>query len=187
MMHRVMMISVAIMLTITVAATATVAMWVFNDRIMSAGTPKLMRLMVAAFFPPRDLYDFVVRSDIDLSRADIKEVIFKAKYRGRHEAGILLRNFDFDKFFGTQYTFPLRLKLTFIRGSTPIMSRLVGASPSLFVGKESGGFGLFLIDIPKDLPIGEVVTCRIEVISPDAALNGTYGPAEFFVRKISDK
>lgn len=186
MMRRVML-SVVITLIMTVVAMTTVAMWICNDRIMSADTPKLMRFMVAAFFPPRDLYDFVVRSEIDLSRADIKEVIFKAKYRGRHVAGILLRNFDPDKLYGTQYTFPLRLKLTFMRGTTTIMSRLVGAPSDPFIGKEASGFGLLTIDVPEDFPIGEVVTCRIEVISPDAALNGIYGPAEFFVRKISDK
>ena len=185
-MMRRMMMFVVIALMITVAA-ATVVMWIFNDRIMSADTPKLTRLMVSAFFPPRDLYDFVVRSEIDLSRADIKEVIFKAKYKGRHEAGILLRNFDPDKFYGTQYTFPLRLKLTFMRGATPIISRLVGASPYPFIGKEASGFGLLTIDVPEDFPIGEVITCRIEVVLPDAALNDIYGPAEFFVRKISDK
>lgn len=182
---RRMMMFVVIALMITVAAT--VAMWIFNDRIMSADTPKLTRLMVAAFFPPRDLYAFVVRSEIDLSRAGITEVIFKAKYKGRHEAGILLRNFDSDKFYGTQYTFPLRLKLTFMRGATPIISRLVGASPYPFIGKEASGFGLLTVDVPEDFPIGEVITCRIEVVLPDAALNDIYGPAEFFVRKISDK
>lgn len=187
MIRRVMMISVAIAFIMTVVAMATVAMWVCNDRIMSADTPKLMRFMVATFFPPRDLYDVVVRSEIDLSRVNIKEVIFKAKYRGRHEAGILLRNFDPDKFYGTQYTFPLRLKLTFVRGSTPIISKLVGASPNPFIGKEASGFGMLTIDVPGDFPIGELVTCRIEVVSPDAVLNGIYGPAEIFVRKISDK
>lgn len=185
-MMRRMMIFVVIALMITVAA-ATVAMWIFNDRIMSADTPKLTRLMVAAFFPPRDLYDFVVRSDIDLSRADIKEVSFKAKYRGRYEAGILLRNFDPDKIYGTQYTSPLRLKLTFMRGSTPIISRLVGESPSPFIGKMGSGFHFLIFDVPEDLPIGEIITCRIEVVSPDAALNGTHGPAEYFVGKMSDK
>lgn len=187
MMRRVMVIPVAIAIIVTVAAMATVTMWVFNDRIMSAGTPKFMRLMVAAFFPPRDLYDFLVRSDVDLSRANIKEVIFKAKYRGRHEVGILLRNFDPDKFYGTQYPFPLRLKLTFMRGSTPIVSRLVGASPYPFIGKEASGFGLLTIDVPENFSIGETVTCRIEVVSSDASLNDIYGPAEFFIRKISDK
>lgn len=183
---RRMMIYVILALMITVAV-ATAAMWVFNDRIMSANTPKLTRLMVATFFPPRDLYDFVVRSEIDISRVDIKEVTFKAKYKGRYEVGILLRNFDPDKFYGAQYTFPLRLKLTFMRGSTPIISRLVGASQYPFIGKEASGFGLLTIDVPEDLPIGEVVTCRIEIVSPDVALNKVYGPTDFFVRKISDK
>ena len=179
------MIPIAIVLVIAGAVTAT--MWVFNDRVMSAAAPKLVRAMVATFFPPRDLYDFVVRSGIDLSQAGIKEVSFRAKYRGRHDVGILLRNFDSDKFYGAQYTFPLRLKLTFLRGSTPILSRLVGASPSPFIGKEASGFGFLTFDVPEDLLVGEEITCRIEVVSPDAALNSAYGPAEFFVRKISDK
>lgn len=178
------MVSVAIVL---VAIAAAAAMWVFNDRVMSAGAPKIMKVMVAAFFPPPDLYGFIVRDGIDLSRAGNKEVMFKARYTGRHDVGILLHNFDSDKFYGALYTFPLKLKLTFLRGSTEILSTLVGASPSPFIGKEVSGFQLFTFDVPDDLPIGKDIICRIEVVSPDVVLNSTYGPAEFFVRKISDK
>jgi hypothetical protein len=184
-MLRVVYVATAIV--ITVVATAAAGLWACNDRIMSADSPKIVRLIVAAFFPPDDLYDFVVRSAIDISQADVKQLDFETKYRGRYEAGILLHKFNPDQLYGTKYTFPLRLKLTFMLGSTPIYSTLAGASASPFIGNGTGGFGLLTIDVPRDIPMGKVVTCRVEIISPDSALAGTYGPAEFFIRKISDK
>lgn len=187
-MRQMTAVSALTTVVVVLVVVITTAMWIFNDRIMSIGFPKWIRLVVATAFPPGDLFAFIAREELDLSQAGaVKEVSFLAKYRGQYDTGILLRNFDSDKFYGTKYNFPLRLKLTFQRGSTFIISKVVGAQFSPFIGRDASGFGLFTFSTPEDLPIGEEITCRIEIVSSDPALNSRYGPAEFFVRKISDK
>jgi len=154
---------------------------------MSTTSLGWLKQVTAELFPPNDLYDFRVRETIDISKDDVREVTFSAKYVGRHSAGLVLHRFDDAALAGTAYKFPLRIELSFFRGTVPVLSTPSGETASWFIGRSGSGFDLFFFDVPRDLPVSETIAVRIDVLTPNAEFANAYGPVDFVIRKVSDK
>jgi len=162
-----------------------------NRSILSSNTPKAMRLMVLAIAPPKDLYDYLINEELDVSKKGlIKRFEFKNKYAGWHDVGVLLDRFTDDLYFvplSQRYNLKLKMEVNFYVQNSLVLSRVVENKYDPFIGRKEKGFSFITYDCPKDLPLNKLITCEVKVIEPDSTLNTAYGPARFYIKKMSDK
>lgn len=167
------------------------AIFLLNKAILSSNTPKVMRLIVLAVAPPNDLYDYLTNEGIDVSKKGlIKRFEFRNKYVGRYDVGILLDKFTNELYFvplSQRYNLKLRMEVNFYVKNLLILSRVVENKYDPFIGRKGKGFSFIIYDCPKDLPHDKLIACEVKVIEPDITLTTTYGPARFYIKKMSDK
>ncbi len=183
------MSSVAILLSISLLIV--LAILLLNRTILKSDFPKAIRLFVMAFAPPKDLYDDLINEELDISKKGlIKRFEFKNKYAGRHDVGILLDKFTDDLYFkplSQRYALKLKMEVNFYVQNSRVLSRVVENKYDPFIGRTSKGFSFITYDSPKDLPLDNLIICEVKVVEPDITLNTAYGPARFYVKKMSDK
>jgi hypothetical protein len=162
-----------------------------NKIILSSEAPKALRLFIMAVAPPNDLYDFLIKEEIDLSEKNsIRHYEFKNKYTGTHDVGILLKKFSADQYFkpiSQRYDLKLKLQVNFYMQNRLLLSRVAEHKYDPFLGLNGNGFSFFYYECPEDLPLNKLITCEIQIIEPDSKLLADYGPVSFYIRKMSDK
>jgi hypothetical protein len=185
----IVMSSFGVLLSILILTV--LAIIILNKSILSSNTPDVMKLIVLAVAPPKDFYDYLINEEIDVSKKGFtKRFEFKNKYVGRHVVGILLDNFTDDLYFvplSQRYNLKLIMEVNFYTQNALILSHLVENTYSPFIGRKWSGFSFFTYDCPKELPLDKIITCQVKVIEPDSKLNTAYGPARFYINKMSDK
>ncbi len=183
------MSSLAILLSILIFAM--LAIFLLNRSILSSNAPKATRLLALAIVPPKDLYDYLINEELDISeKGVVKRFEFKNKYVGRHDVGVLLDKFSDDLYFkplSERYRLKLKMEVNFYSQNLLILSRVVENKYDPFIGRKGNGFSFFTYDSPKDLPLDKLITCEVKVVEPDGTLNTVYGPAKFYIKKMSDK
>lgn len=158
--------------------------------ILQAGSPKALRILFQRFAPPKDLYDYLVNEEIDLSKDDVvRRFEFKHKYTGKHNVGILLSHMPDELYELKQSYFALkvRLEVNFYVGGKLTLSHHLGDEYHPFIGRTGSGLILATYNCPEDLPTDTLVLCEVKVVQPDRDLNRTYGPIKFYIRKMSDE
>jgi len=176
---------------LSILVLTVLAIFILNKSILSSNAPDVMKLIVLAVAPPKDLYDYLINEELDISKKGFtKKFEFKNKYVGRHGVGILLDKFTDDLYFvplSQRHNLKLKMEVNFYVQNSLILSHVVENKYSPFIGRKWSGFYFFTYDSPKDLPLDKLITCEVKVIEPDRTLNATYGPARFYINKMSDK
>lgn len=141
--------------------------------------------------PPKNYFSPLVDFELDISRqGTVKRFKFTNKYRGNHDLGIFLDNFDFDVFFAKskdRYKSKLNMEIDFYVNNLAIMSKTIGTGYSPILGPYGGGLIFVHYKAPKDLPLNQEIECEVKIITPDKELLDRYGPARFYIQKGSDE
>ena len=163
-----------------------------NRAILSSNSPKDLRHLVELLAPPKDLYDYLINEELNISEKGlIKRFEFKNKYAGSHGVGIILDKYSDDLYFkplSQRHTLKLKMEVNFYLQNSLISSRVVEDKYNPFIGPKGrgSGFSFFIYDSPEDLPLNQLITCEVKIIEPDSNLYTAYGPVRFYIRKISD-
>jgi hypothetical protein len=176
---------------LSILVLTVLAIFILNKSILSSNAPDAMKLIVLAVATPKDFYDYMINEELDISNKGFtKRFEFKNKYVGRHSVGILLDKFTDDLYFvplSQRYNLKLIMEVDFYTQNSLFLSHVVENKYSPFIGHKLSGFSFFTYDCPKDLPLDKIITCEVKVIEPDSTLNAAYGPARFYIKKMSDK
>lgn len=161
----------------------------FNEAIMRTSRDNPMRIIVSVFNPPKDLFNYLVREKIDLAKAGNRYIYeFSNKYKGKYIVGMLLDNFSKDLYFSQTKEIPEAImEVRFFNSGDLIFSKIIDGKYGAFLGKDGSGYILFTYLCPEELPIDETMTCKVNIIKGDSAFLKKYGPAQFFIKKTSDK
>ena len=181
--------SFGVLLSILILIALTILL--LNRSLLSSNSPKAMNLLALAIAPPKDLYEYLIDEELNISEKGlIRRFEFKNKYAGRHDIGVLLEKFSDDLYFvplSRRYKLKLRMEVNFYLQNSLILSRIVEDKYEPFIGRRGKGFSFIIYDSPKDLPLDKLVTCEVKILEPDNKLSTTYGPVRFFIGKMSDK
>lgn len=181
--------SICILLSILILTV--VVIFLFNKSIMSSDSPKELGLIVQTLMPPKDLYDYLINEDLDISKKDtIKSFEFKNIYEGRHDVGILLDKFTDDLYsvsISQRYKLKLKMEVKFYVNNLLVLSDIVEKNYDPFIGRTGRGFSFITYNSPKDLPLNKLIKCEVKIIEPDNVLTTVYGPVRFYIKKMSDK
>lgn len=143
-------------------------------------------------FTPDDYYRPIVNEELDVSVKGLtKKFEFKHKYDRAYDAGIMLKNYgvnnnDHYKSLTKRYKPTLKLEIKFYVDNVLVLSK-VSEEPSPFLGLYGDGMMLIYYRCPDDLPLNKQIVCEVKVIEPDKYLQDNYGPASFYIAKMSDK
>ena len=160
----------------------------FNSFVLRTESLNKLRLMVQMLAPPRDLYRYLVREEIDFRKKGlIRRFEYRNKYLGNHEVGILLDNFSDDLYLSPHpYKLKSKVEIKFYIKHKLVLSRVLDEKYQPFNGATGNGFSLMYYKCPVDLPLDDTILCEITIVEPDVYLFNTYGPVNFFIRKMSD-
>ena len=146
--------------------------------------------MKRLIFPPDDLYELRVKTEIDINKnTGVTTSKFLVKYDGPYNYGVLLDNLTTDDYFGKKAkTIDLRLQLDFYENNQPIFSTESNVTAFLpFLGLRGNGLRLGSFETPEQVPLMKEVECKVTVIAPDETLQSKYGPVWFYIKKQSEK
>jgi hypothetical protein len=167
------------------------AIFLLNKPILNSNAPEVVKDLVTAIIPPKDLYDCLIKEEIDISQKNlIKRIDFKNKYVGRHDIGILLDRFTNDLYFvplSRRYKLKLKMEVNFYVNDIVVFSSVIENKYDPFIGRDKSGFSFITYDCPKDLPLNKLITCEVKIITPDAMLNTVHGPVRLYIEKTFDK
>lgn len=143
-------------------------------------------------FTPSDYYMPVVNEEFDISqKGTTKRFIFNLKYDRSYTAGIMLKKYrdskDYNKSLSERYKTTLQLEINFYVDNVLTLSKEFRGEPSPFYGLYGDGWILVHYKCPEELPINKNITCEVKIIEPDKYLQEHYGPASFYIAKMSDK
>jgi len=142
-------------------------------------------------FPPKDLFDLVVKKEIDVTTTKTVEIgMFKLKYDGPYAVGVMLDGFSSDDYFTkpqNKYDLKLKIRIDVYEGGQLRCSRLTTSEYTPFLGRRGNGFWLTDFYAPADVPIRKDLTCKITVLSPDEVLSEKFGPVSVYIQKASEK
>jgi len=146
-----------------------------------------MRNVVEFFCPPEDLYFPVFKEEINISQKNyIKEFVFKIKYIGPYHIGIYIDK-NYDELFGDKYKFNLVLKIAFFHNKKQIYSISTNSNYSLLSrGKIEGFAVLNSFRVPKRLPRGKEIMCRVTVFTEDKDFYNKFGPVKIGMERWTD-
>lgn len=148
---------------------------------------KPARLLVQFLCPPKDLFDMVIDEKIDIaSKGEIPPFMFKIKYIGPYNVGILLNKFN-DNWCRNKRSLQLRLKLDFYSNDILLISKESTDKYEPFYGRRGNGFILFSFDSPAEIPIDTYITCKAMVLIADKELDAQCGPARLYAQKLSEE
>jgi len=143
--------------------------------------------LTRAIFPPSDLYDTVVKREIDIVEKGYKDsFIFKLKYSGLYSIGVLFDKFPviYDK--KSYNKLSLRLRIEFFDQDKLIFSKKTGKPILSFASKDGNGLWLARFYSSDKIPLGRNIKCKIEVLTSDFFFE-QYGISRFFIKKASEK
>jgi hypothetical protein len=153
-----------------------------EDHKMKKGT------LTRAIFPPSDLYDMVLKKEIDIAEKGYKDSFsFKLKYSGLYSIGVIFDRFPviFDR--KSHGDLSLRLKIDFFYKDKLTFSQKTGEPILYFASKDGHGLWLARFYSSDTIPLGESINCKIEVLTSDVFFVEQYGIAELFIKKVSEK
>lgn len=165
--------------------TPIFAAYFFNEHILSANAPKSLKTVVEVFFPPRDLFDVLVKIPVYPENGNIRRTIsFEHKYSGRHQIGVMLEEFE-SSLYSDHSTIAFRAEITCRLGSDLIMHKEAD-DITPFLSAQGGGYTIITYDVPSELPKTVDISCDMSLSSLNDVVFDKNGPALLFVRRMSN-
>jgi hypothetical protein len=138
-------------------------------------------------FPPKDLFDFVIKEEIDVVSTGVVSIAtFEIKYGGPYAVGVLLEKYSANTLF-LKDDFKLRIEYHIYSDETLCFSGKTTGDYTSFLGMRGNGLWLAEFEVPEEVPLKKSLTCKVRIVAPDEYLNKKYGPVFFYVQKKSDK
>lgn len=157
------------------AFAVILVIFAFNRRIQQGKFLSALAPILEFCMPADDLYNPVLKEPIDVS-SDGKayEFTFTNRYVGSHSFGVMASGLSQNI---AEATIPqLALSVEFVVDGGQVLTADVSDMDYSFWTPHGDGFAYLRYEVPRDVPVGKAVHCRVRVTRGDPDLQAKHGP-----------